>query len=158
MLLLSSRPIFALVPSPNLSKLPTWAGELLETGWVAHLGLLDLEGGPRVLPVTYAVAGGRIWSAADSKPKSVAPGELARIRFLRRDPRAALTVDRYSDDWSELAWVQVLGEVEIVDAASGAEGLEALAAKYRPYRDSPPPGPLLALAPDRWLHWRAAEG
>src|SRR5690242_14917732 len=83
-----------------------WANELLENARVGRLGLLDLEGAPRVLPVTFAVAEGRIWSAIDNKPKR--SGEPARLRFLRRDPRAALTVDRYSDDWDELAWVQVL--------------------------------------------------
>ncbi len=87
---------------------------------VGRLGLLDEKGAPRVLPVTFAVAEGRIWSAIDQKPKRA--GEPARLRFLRRDPRAALTVDRYSDDWDELAWVQVLGSVRILEVAEGAAG------------------------------------
>jgi PPOX class probable F420-dependent enzyme len=118
------------------------------------LGLLDLEGAPRVLPVTFAWADGRIWSAIDRKPKRLA--EPARLRFLRRDPRAALTVDRYSDDWDQLAWVQVLGRIEILGVEEGVAGLEALTEKYEPYRDEPPPGPLLALEPERFLWWRAA--
>jgi PPOX class probable F420-dependent enzyme len=117
--------------------------------------LLDLAGAPRVLPVTFALAEGRIWSAIDRKPKRSA--EPARLRFLRRDPRAALTVDRYSDDWDQLAWVQVLGRVEIVEAAEGSPGLEALSVKYEPYREEAPPGPLLALEPQRYLWWRAAD-
>jgi PPOX class probable F420-dependent enzyme len=128
---------------------------LLETARVGRLGLLDLEGAPRVLPVTFAVAQGRIWSAIDRKPKRT--GEPARLRFLRRDPRAALTVDRYSDDWEELAWVQVLGRVEIIEVGDGEVGLVALRAKYEPYRVETPPGPLLALRPERYLWWRAAD-
>jgi PPOX class probable F420-dependent enzyme len=127
---------------------------LLETARVGRLGLLDEEGSPRVLPVTFAVAEGRIWSAVDRKPKRA--GEPARLRFLRRDPRAALTVDQYSDDWEQLAWVQVLGEVEIVEAGEGEAGLDALREKYEPYREEAPPGPLLALEPRRYLWWRAA--
>jgi len=122
---------------------------------VARLGLLDEEGAPRVLPVTFAVADGRIWSAIDQKPKRTA--EPARLRFLRRDPRAALTIDRYSDDWDQLAWVQVLGEVEIVEVEDGRAGLDALTEKYEPYRKEAPPGPLLALQPQRYLWWRAAD-
>jgi PPOX class probable F420-dependent enzyme len=141
------------VPSTHLSNLPTWASELLESERVARLGLLDLDQGPRVLPVTFAVASGAIWSAIDSKPKSTS--EPARLRFLRNDPRVALTVDRYSDDWDELAWVQVLGTVELLDATDAAEGMAALVAKYEPYRDAPPPGPVLRLDPERCLHWRA---
>jgi PPOX class probable F420-dependent enzyme len=119
------------------------------------LGLLDEEGGPRVLPVTFALAEGRIWSAIDQKPKRAE--EPARLRFLRRDPRAALTVDRYSDDWEELAWVQVLGRVSIVELEDGRPGLQALSAKYQQYEEEAPPGPLLALDPQRYLSWRAVD-
>jgi PPOX class probable F420-dependent enzyme len=143
------------VASDQPTELVAWANELLEGERVGRLGLLDDDGAPRVLPVTFAVAEGRIWSAIDQKPKRVV--EPARLRFLRRDPRAALTVDRYSDDWGELAWVQVLGPVRILDVSEGAAGLEALKAKYEPYRDQDPPGPLLALEPERYLWWRAAD-
>ncbi|HEY7266873.1 MAG TPA: pyridoxamine 5'-phosphate oxidase family protein [Solirubrobacterales bacterium] len=137
------------------TEVVAWANKLLEEARVARLGLVDEEGAPRVLPVTFAVAEGRIWSAIDRKPKTAA--EPARLRYLRRDPRAALTVDRYSDDWEELAWVQVLGRVEVVAVADGGAGLEALRVKYEPYREEAPPGPLLALEPERYLWWRAAD-
>jgi PPOX class probable F420-dependent enzyme len=109
-----------------------------------------------VLPVTFAVAEGRIWSAIDQKPKR--SKEPARVGFLRKDPRAALTVDRYSDDWEELAWVQVLGRVEVLQVSEAGSGLEALSEKYEQYREEPPPGPVLALDPERSLCWQAAEG
>ena len=138
------------------TELVAWASELLEGARVGRLGLLDKEGAPRVLPVTFAVAERRIWSAIDRKPKTAE--EPARLRFLRRDPRAALTVDRYSDDWEDLAWVQVMGRVEILPMDQGTAGLEALRQKYEPYREESPPGPLLALQPERYLGWRAADG
>jgi PPOX class probable F420-dependent enzyme len=122
---------------------------------VGRLGLLDDEGRPRVLPVTFAVAGDAIYSAIDRKPKRA--GEPARVRYLRRRPEAALTVDHYEDNWSTLAWVQLLGRVELLDPADDERGMSALVAKYEPYRDDPPPGPLLKLVPERALHWRADE-
>jgi PPOX class probable F420-dependent enzyme len=143
------------VAAPEPTELVAWANELLRTERVGRLGLVDDDGAPRVLPVTFAVAEGRIWSAIDQKPKRA--GEPARVRFLRRDPRAALTVDRYSDRWEELAWVQVLGSVSILEASEAGAGLEALSAKYEQYRDQAPPGPLLALEPERYLWWRAAD-
>jgi PPOX class probable F420-dependent enzyme len=143
------------VADPEPTELVAWANELLEGARVARLGLLDDEGAPRVLPVTFAMAEGRIWSAIDRKPKRTE--EPARLRFLRRDPRAALTVDRYSDDWDELAWVQVLGRVSVVGVEEGTVGLKALSAKYEQYREEAPPGPLLALRPERYLWWRAAD-
>jgi PPOX class probable F420-dependent enzyme len=128
---------------------------MLAEARVAHLGLLDGDDRPRVLPVTFALAGGELWSAVDDKPKRVPGKELARVRWLRRRPEAALTVDAYDDDWSRLAWVQVLGSVEVMEAAEGPAGLEALIAKYPQYRERPPAGPLLRLAPERSLAWHA---
>jgi PPOX class probable F420-dependent enzyme len=137
----------------ELNRLPGWALDLLETSRSGHLGLLDDRDLPRVLPVTFALAEGVLWSAVDDKPKRVPAQRLARVRFLRRRPEAALTVDRYDDDWSRLAWVQALGTVEVVD--SDDEGLAALVAKYAPYRERPPAGPLLRLEVERALCWRA---
>jgi PPOX class probable F420-dependent enzyme len=127
---------------------------MLRTARVGRLGLLDTDDRPRVLPVTYALAGGALYSAIDRKPKRSA--EPARLRFMRRRPEAALTVDHYDDDWTALAWVQVLGRVEILE--EHPEALAALAAKYTQYRADPPPGPLLKLVPERALCWRAGEG
>lgn len=137
-----------------IDELPAWANEMLRTARVGRLGLIDPRDAPRVLPVTFAIAGGRICSAIDQKPKRSA--EPARLRYLRRRPQAALTVDHYEDDWAELAWVQVLGTVEIVEVADDPAALEALRSKYEPYRADPPPGPLLRLVPERTLHWRAS--
>ena len=117
---------------------------------------MDEHDHPRALPVTFAVADGAAWSAIDDKPKRT--GRPARLRHLRRRPQAALCVDRYDDDWSRLAWVQLLGAVEIIDTADAPAALAALAARYAPYRERRPPGPLLRLEPERALHWRAADG
>jgi hypothetical protein len=102
------------------------------------------------------MAGGAVWSAIDDKPKSTR--EPARVRYLRRRPEAAVCVDRYDEDWARLAWVQLLGSVEIVDPADAPGALDALASRYAPYRERLPPGPLLRLEPERVLHWRAADG
>ncbi len=122
---------------------------------MARLGLIDDDGGPRVLPVTYALAGAAIVTAIDHKPKRTAPEALARVRWLRARPRAALTVDRYEEDWSRLVWVQAIGQVTILDAPSAPEAIAALTERYPPYRDRPPAGPVLSLVPDRVLWWRA---
>ena len=137
-----------------LESLPGWAAELVSAEPVARLAYLDDEDRPRVLPVTFAVADGAIWSAIDDKPKQAE--EPARVRFLRRRQDAALIVDVYDEDWSRLAWVQLLGRVDVMPVESSDEAVAALAAKYRPYSERTPPGPLLRLTVERTLHWRAA--
>lgn len=140
----------------TLEELPRWAADLLETARVARLAFVDEGDHPRALPVVFAVAEGAVWSVVDQKPKRADGREIARLRFLRRNPSAALCVDHYEDDWSRLAWVQLLGRVEIIELEDGPAALGALVRKYGPYRESPPPGPLLRFEVDRALHWRAA--
>src|SRR5438874_13027898 len=135
----------------RFDELPRWARELIEHAPVGRLGLLDFDDAPRVLPITFAIVGEKLWTAVDSKPKRSPGRELARVRWLRRRPGAALTVDRYDDDWSRLAWVQVIGEVAIHEQPR--EGVvAALAAKYPQYRERAPEGPFLGLAPERFVH------
>ncbi len=134
----------------TLEELPDWALELLRSARVARLGLLDEEARPRVLPVTFAVWDGALWSAIDHKRKRSA--EPARVRRLRRRPEATLLVDRYDDDWSRLAWVELRGAVSVEPLGPA---LEALTAKYPQYAGERPQGPLLRLAPERFACWRA---
>jgi PPOX class probable F420-dependent enzyme len=142
------------VGAKTLEELPLWARELVYSAQVGRLGFVDDEDRPRVLPVTYAVRHGALWSAVDRKPKRA--GEPARVRYLRRRPEAALIIDHYSDDWEKLAWVQVLGPVAMATVAEAPDALAALVAKYEPYAIEAPPGPLLRLEPKRILCWRAA--
>jgi PPOX class probable F420-dependent enzyme len=139
----------------TLANAPSWARDLLERERVARLAFVDDDDHPRVLPVTFCLHEGAIWSAIDRKPKRTA--EPARIGYLRRRPEAALVVDVYEDDWSRLRWVQVMGTIEVVDASAEPPALAALAAKYRQYEEQRPPGPLLRLSVDRVRCWRADE-
>ena len=142
----------------DLSELPRWAHELLTRSPLGHLSYLDDRDRPRVLPVTFAIACDSLWTAIDQKPKRHPP---ARVRYLRRRPEAALCADHYEHDWSRLAWVQAIGSVELVEVGPGhpeLSALDALRAKYRPYVDEPPEGPLIRLRPERVLCWRASEG
>jgi PPOX class probable F420-dependent enzyme len=128
---------------------------LLADSRVGRLGVVDDHGAPRVLPVTYAVDGETLVTAVDQKPKRRRGEELARVRWLRARPTAALTVDHYDDDWSALAWVQALGAIRVLDAANAADAIAALTERYEPYRSDPPAGPVLVLQPNRLLWWHA---
>jgi PPOX class probable F420-dependent enzyme len=139
----------------TLGEVPTWADELLGETRVAHLGVIDDQLRPRVLPVTFAVVYGAVWSAVDDKPKRRAGGDLARVRWLRARPESAITVDHYDDEWTRLAWVQLIGATEVVEARGREDVVAALAARYPQYREQPPPGPLLRLTPARVVYWRA---
>lgn len=146
----------------RIGALPDWARELLERKPVARLGFLDGDGRPRVLPITFALAGGRVWTAIDRKPKADPRRSPARVSHLRRNPAIAVTVDHYEDDWERLAWVQLLGRATVIEIEPGRAGSEstaalaALAGKYPAYRAAAPPGPLIRCEIERALHWRAS--
>jgi PPOX class probable F420-dependent enzyme len=135
----------------SLSEAPDWAQALLEERPVGHLGLLDESGRPRVQPVTFARIGEALWSAVDEKPKRRPGEQLARVRRLRASPACALTVDRYDDDWTRLAWIQVVANAAVLELRDDV--VAALAARYPAYRERPPRGPLLRLDPVHVLWW-----
>ncbi len=106
---------------------------------VARLATIGADGTPSQVPVCFAVLDGdepAIVIALDEKPKRVPDRELARVRNIRRDPRVSLLVDRYDEDWSQLAFVQIRGSASIL--APGETGHDAaiiaLREKYPQYR------------------------
>jgi PPOX class probable F420-dependent enzyme len=114
---------------------------------VARLATLRRDGTPRLVPVTFAVVDDLVCFAVDTvKPKR--DTRLARLADIDRDPRVALLVDHYADDWSALWWVRVDGPLR-------ERALAALAAKYPPYRTARPPGPVVAITPVRCAGWTA---
>ncbi|GAY11608.1 TIGR03668 family PPOX class F420-dependent oxidoreductase [Pseudonocardia sp. N23] len=123
---------------------------------VARLATLRADGTPRLVPVTFVLVDGLVWIAVDDvKPKS--GRRLARLADVDRDPRAALLVDHYDDDWDRLWWVRIDGAADVRDAADCAPAVDALVGKYPPYRRSRPPGPVLVLTPGAWAGWTASR-
>ena len=107
---------------------------LLDTTPVARLATVAPDGRPHLVPVVFARAGGRLWTPVDAKPKR--DGELARVRHLRREPRAALLLDAYDEDWQRLWWLRIDGRAEIVEGAVPPV-VAALRAKYPQYESLP---------------------
>jgi PPOX class probable F420-dependent enzyme len=91
----------------------------LEAGRVARLATADGEGRPHVLPICYALIGETVYFTIDEKPKRKNAGALKRLSNLRANPKTALVVDHYDEDWSQLGWVMLQGEAEILEG--GAE-------------------------------------
>lgn len=130
---------------------------MLEAARVGHLATVDGRGQPHVVPVCYAVDGGVLYTPVDEKPKRGDPAELRRLRNLAAWPAVCLTVDRYDEDWSRLAWVQVRGRASLVDdPLERARALEALRRRYRQYRAMALEAlPLIRIEPTRVVAWSA---
>jgi PPOX class probable F420-dependent enzyme len=127
---------------------PAIAEERLALARVGRLATVTPAGRPHVVPVCFALAGGRIVTAVDAKPKVTT--ELARLDNIRASGRASLLVDHYEEDWTELWWVRVDGSAAVIDDDAA---IDALAAKYAQYRKTRPAGPVIAIEPERWRSW-----
>ncbi|GAA4727406.1 TIGR03668 family PPOX class F420-dependent oxidoreductase [Isoptericola chiayiensis] len=124
----------------------------------AYLATADLAAVPHLVPITFAVLdtadGDAVVWAVDHKPK--ATHALRRLRNVTANPRVALLADAYDDDWDRLWWVRADGTATIDDGGTQrCEALEALAARYGPYRDRPPAGPVVRVRVSRWSGWAA---
>jgi PPOX class probable F420-dependent enzyme len=123
---------------------------------VARLATADGKGRPHVVPICFAVVHGEIYSPLDEKPKRVAPAELRRVNDIAANPAACLVIDRYSDDWAELAWVQIRGEASLVEPGSPGHqaAVGALRARYAQYAGMAlEDRPMIRLQPRRVLSW-----
>jgi PPOX class probable F420-dependent enzyme len=119
---------------------------------VGRLATVTPRGRPHIVPCCFAVAGERIYTAVDAKPKSTLA--LARLDNIRAEPAVSLLVDHYEDDWDRLWWVRVDGVAHIGQSeAHRAEALDALAGKYERYRESAPPGPVIVIESLVWRWW-----
>ena len=98
------------------------------------------DGSARLVPITFAFDGdtGLLYFAVDEKPKSVAdPRDLARVRDIAASPHVSVLVDRWSEDWSELAWLRLEGQATLLEPADHAEehawALHLLRRRYPQY-------------------------
>lgn len=131
------------------------ARALVEAARVARLGTLTTTGRVDLVPITFAVAGGRLVTAVDHKPKTTT--HLRRLDNIRAHPEVSVLVDEYhDDDWSALWWVRLWGPAEVVERGPRhTAAIDALVAKYPQYRERRPGGPAIVVEPVRWQWWSA---
>jgi PPOX class probable F420-dependent enzyme len=123
---------------------------------VARLATVRPDGAPHVVPVVFALVDGTVYSAVDAKPKRSA--RLQRLANVRAEPRCALLVDHYEDDWSRLWWVRADGTAAVVEEPPATHvGLAALAERHPHYREEPPAGPLLVITVQQWSGWSSTS-
>jgi PPOX class probable F420-dependent enzyme len=119
---------------------------------VARLATTGEDGQPHLVPVTFAADGDLIYTAVDHKPKKSA--NLRRLRNIRENPRVALLVDHYADDWDALWWVRVDGWASVVeDERALQDPLDVLCERYEQYQEHRPGGPVIVIQADHWKGW-----
>ncbi len=127
---------------------------------VARLATADADGQPAVIPICYAFDGESIFTPVDEKPKKVAPRQLKRVRNILSNPRVAVVVDDYSENWSNLVYVLISGLAQIIEpgAHEHARAVELLRAKYEQYRSMKiDERVIIKITPTRIKRWGARD-
>ncbi|TMI82743.1 MAG: TIGR03668 family PPOX class F420-dependent oxidoreductase [Bacillati bacterium ANGP1] len=133
------------------------AEAMLREARVARLATADAGGQPHVVPVCFAVDGETIYTPLDEKPKRVAPRRLRRVRNIEANPRIALVVDHYEEDWRRLRFALVTGTARIIeDGPAHARAIALLREKYPQYRAMRlEDRPVLVISPHKVVTWAA---
>lgn len=122
---------------------------------VARLATADAAGTPHVIPICYVIVGETLYFGIDEKPKRESSKPLKRIRNLIENPKAAVVIDRYDNDWNQLGWVMIRGAAEILkDCDEQVRAHEALRERYPQYREMYlEPLPVVAIRIKRVVSW-----
>ena len=136
------------------APLPPPERHFLAAGRVGRLATANRHGAPHVVPVCYAVDGAMLYVTIDEKPKR-AGRALKRLRNIAENPRVALVVDRYDEDWSRLGWVMLRGLAEVLDQGPEHDRAQAhLRDRYPQYLTmNLNPLPVIALRIARVTSW-----
>jgi PPOX class probable F420-dependent enzyme len=141
---------------------------LMDAARSATLATMDDHGRPRLVPCCIALDpdSARVWTPIDEKRKrSADPRRLGRVVDLMAWPQVSLLVDRWSENWSELAWLRLHGRATLLEpdepgaAAERLLALQALRARYPQYRDQNLESrPVIAIEITEAIRWAASDG
>jgi PPOX class probable F420-dependent enzyme len=126
---------------------------------VARLATADAAGHPHLVPVCYAFDGERFYTPLDEKPKRVDISELRRVRNIEARHEAALLIDQYNDDWSQLGYVLVHGQADLLSPQdpAHAHALLLLRERYVQYRSMALESrQVIVITPDHVTSWGPA--
>lgn len=122
---------------------------------VARLATADADGAPHVLPICFVVLGDTLYLTIDQKPKSGDARRLKRLRNIAENPQAAVVIDRYDADWTQLGWIMLRGRADVLDSGDEhAQAQAALRERYPPYREMQLDDlPVIAVRIERVTRW-----
>ena len=132
--------------------------EFLRLARLGHLATATREGVPHNSPMCFWFDDStRFYFIVDEKPKRLTGVGLKRMRNIGENPRVALVIDHYEEDWAGLAYVLVHGIAQLVDDAQEyVLALRNLRDKYSQYRVmvlSVERNPMVRIEADRVHSW-----
>src|SRR5437879_13578735 len=121
---------------------------LIERERVCRVATAGRRGMPHLVPVCQVVAGGKIYFASGNDGR--------QVLNLAENPRVAVTVALYSEDWTHLRGVMVQGRARLIVGGTAFLHIPALLyRKYPQYARDAAPDPvdsmLIEVVPPRFV-------
>ena len=119
---------------------------------------MDSNRRPHIVPICFAYDGKIFYSAVDQKPKRISRERLVRLQNIRKEPRVALLIDEYDEDWTQLWYVLIRGKAKIIPQSADKErsgAIRKLKAKYPQYARGMlgDDAPIIRITPERTTSW-----
>ena len=107
-------------------RIPKAAAKLLRWERVCRIATAGGTGMPHLVPVCHVLDDGKIYIASGTDGR--------KVLNLRANPQVALTVDHYSENWSDLSGVMVQGTAALIESGPRFRRIRHLLyAKYPQY-------------------------
>ena len=117
-------------------RLTAQEAAVIAAAQVARLATADSLGAPHLVPICFACDGESVYSVLDRKPKRTSLTKLKRVRNILSNPRVALVIDHYEEDWGRLWYVLVTGTALLIHQGEEHQhAIKVLREKYPQYRD-----------------------
>ncbi|MDQ3847832.1 MAG: TIGR03668 family PPOX class F420-dependent oxidoreductase [Thermoproteota archaeon] len=131
--------------------------KFIQKARVARLATVDSRSVPHLVPVVFVFDGFHFFIPLDEKGKTTKPAKLKRIRNIQQNPNVALLIDKYSEDWPELAFVMIQGRASIANKID--ENIEVrkayrmLTTKYIQYQRVGIGQMCIMIRPEHVIYW-----
>ena len=126
------------------------AAKLIAHERVCRVATAGSEGRPHLVPVVHVLAGDKIYFGSGDEGR--------KVQNLRENPQIAITIDLYSEDWSQLRGVTVQGTARLIERGPRFKQARArLYAKYPQYAKeaalSPSDSVIVEVTPTHVFAW-----
>ena len=117
---------------------------------VCRVATAGSDGTTHLVPVCHVLAGAKIYFGSGDDGR--------KVKNLRENPRIAMTVDLYSDDWAQIRGVMVQGTAKLIERGPRfKQARDRLYRKYPQYRNeaaiAPSDSVVIEVTPTHVFTW-----